>query len=142
MHVIDVSDIGAFLGLDVGKGEHHATAVTPVGKKAFDKRLPKVCGGRSVSSSSGSRSRTPCDGLLALVARHQENLGRLQTGLLHVAAWRHATSSRNIRARWRSLTATRAAMAAIDWSAAGSRTTESRTRRRPYVAGAPPRTRR
>jgi hypothetical protein len=38
--VIDVSDIGAFLGLDVGKGEHHATALTPAGKKAFDKRLP------------------------------------------------------------------------------------------------------
>ncbi|WP_425357123.1 IS110 family transposase [Streptomyces inhibens] len=34
------SEIGAFLGLDVGKGEHHATAVTPAGKKAFDKRLP------------------------------------------------------------------------------------------------------
>jgi len=40
LHVIDTSDIGAFLGLDVGKGEHHATAVTPTGKKAFDKRLP------------------------------------------------------------------------------------------------------
>ncbi|MGW1167777.1 IS110 family transposase [Streptomyces sp. NPDC002550] len=39
-HVIDTSDIGAYLGLDVGKGEHHATAVTPAGKKAFDKRLP------------------------------------------------------------------------------------------------------
>jgi hypothetical protein len=39
-HVIDVSDIGAFLCLDIGKGEHHATAVTPAGKKAFDKRLP------------------------------------------------------------------------------------------------------
>ncbi|MET8534288.1 transposase [Streptomyces sp. NPDC005065] len=38
--MIDVSGIGAFLGLDVGKGEHHATAVTPAGKKAFDKRLP------------------------------------------------------------------------------------------------------
>ncbi|MFE4961158.1 hypothetical protein ACFRCW_46590 [Streptomyces sp. NPDC056653] len=35
-----VSDIGAFLGLDVGKDEHHATAVTPAGKKAFDKRPP------------------------------------------------------------------------------------------------------
>ncbi|TRV80099.1 IS110 family transposase [Streptomyces sp. 130] len=34
--MIDVSEIGAFLG----KGEHHATAVTPAGKKAFDKRLP------------------------------------------------------------------------------------------------------
>lgn len=31
-----------FLGLDVGKGEHHATAVTPAGKKAFDKRLPNT----------------------------------------------------------------------------------------------------
>ncbi len=39
-HVIDVSEISVFLGLDVGKGEHHATAVTPAGKKAFDKRLP------------------------------------------------------------------------------------------------------
>ncbi|MEY9969267.1 transposase [Streptacidiphilus sp. MAP12-16] len=38
--MIDTSDIGAFLGLDVGKGEHHATAVTPAGKKAFDRRLP------------------------------------------------------------------------------------------------------
>ncbi|GGR56974.1 hypothetical protein GCM10010251_87360 [Streptomyces aurantiogriseus] len=38
--MIDTSDIGVFPGLDVGKGEHHATAVTPAGKKAFDKRLP------------------------------------------------------------------------------------------------------
>ncbi|MFE4667716.1 IS110 family transposase [Streptomyces sp. NPDC056716] len=37
---MDISGIGAFLGLDVGKGEHHATAVTPAGKKALDKRLP------------------------------------------------------------------------------------------------------
>jgi len=41
-NVIDTSEIGAFLGLDVGKGEHHATAVTPAGKKAFDKRLPNT----------------------------------------------------------------------------------------------------
>ncbi len=39
-HVIDVSKTGPFLGLDVGKGEHHATAVTPARKKALDKRLP------------------------------------------------------------------------------------------------------
>lgn len=32
--------IGAFLGLDVGKGEHHVAAVPPAGKKAFDNRLP------------------------------------------------------------------------------------------------------
>ncbi len=31
--MIDVSDIGAFLGLDVGKGEHHATAVTLAGRR-------------------------------------------------------------------------------------------------------------
>ncbi|MEU7965624.1 IS110 family transposase [Streptomyces sp. NPDC049097] len=38
--MIDTSDIGAFLGLNVGKGEHHATALTPAGKKALNKRLP------------------------------------------------------------------------------------------------------
>ncbi|GGP90650.1 hypothetical protein GCM10010278_81230 [Streptomyces melanogenes] len=38
--MIDISDIDVFLGLDVGKSEHHATAVTPAGKKAFDRRLP------------------------------------------------------------------------------------------------------
>ncbi|WP_432071030.1 RRQRL motif-containing zinc-binding protein [Streptomyces sp. AA1529] len=37
--MIDVSDIAVFLGLDVGKGEHHATAVTPAWKEAFDRRL-------------------------------------------------------------------------------------------------------
>ncbi|MGW6793216.1 IS110 family transposase [Streptomyces chartreusis] len=36
LHVVD---IGVVLGLYVGNGEHHATAVPPVGKKAFDKRL-------------------------------------------------------------------------------------------------------
>ncbi|WP_406164367.1 MULTISPECIES: hypothetical protein [Streptomyces] len=35
--VIDISDIDVFLGLDVGKGEHHATAITSAGKKSrFD----------------------------------------------------------------------------------------------------------
>lgn len=42
LHVIDTGGIDVFLGLDVGKGEHHATAVTPAGKKAFDKRLPNT----------------------------------------------------------------------------------------------------
>ncbi|CAM5528099.1 hypothetical protein GCM10010299_43760 [Streptomyces tanashiensis] len=42
LHVIDTGDIDVFLGLDVGKGEHHATAVTPARKKAFDKRLPNT----------------------------------------------------------------------------------------------------
>lgn len=38
--MIDTGGIDVYLGLDVGKGEHHATALTPAGKKAFDKRLP------------------------------------------------------------------------------------------------------
>lgn len=36
----DTSGIGVFLGLDVGKGEHHGHGLTPAGKKVFDKRLP------------------------------------------------------------------------------------------------------
>ncbi|GAA3814451.1 hypothetical protein GCM10022206_61130 [Streptomyces chiangmaiensis] len=40
--MIDTGAIDVFLGLDVGKGEHHATAVTPAGKKAFDKSLPNT----------------------------------------------------------------------------------------------------
>lgn len=40
--MIDTGDIDAFFGLDVGKGEHHATAVTSAGVKAFDKRLPNT----------------------------------------------------------------------------------------------------
>ena len=38
--MIDTDDIDVYLGLDVGKGEHHATALTPAGKKTFDRRLP------------------------------------------------------------------------------------------------------
>ncbi|OAH12776.1 hypothetical protein STSP_38130 [Streptomyces jeddahensis] len=34
--------VDIYLGLDVGKGEHHATALTPAGKKAFDKPLPNT----------------------------------------------------------------------------------------------------
>ncbi|MER5686552.1 IS110 family transposase [Streptomyces sp. NPDC002205] len=34
--------IDVYLGLDVGKGEHHATALTPAGKTVLDKRLPNT----------------------------------------------------------------------------------------------------
>ena len=34
--------IDVYLGLDVGKGEHHATALTPSGKTVLDKRLPNT----------------------------------------------------------------------------------------------------
>lgn len=40
--MIDTGGIDVFLGLDVGKGEHHPTAVTRAGKKAFDKNLPNT----------------------------------------------------------------------------------------------------
>ena len=40
--MIETGDIDVFLGLDVGKGEHLATAVTSAGRKAFDKRLPNT----------------------------------------------------------------------------------------------------
>ena len=36
----DTSSIGVFLGLDVGKGEHHGRGLSPAGKKDYDKRLP------------------------------------------------------------------------------------------------------
>ncbi|MFF4245620.1 hypothetical protein ACFYY2_14250 [Streptomyces sp. NPDC001822] len=49
--MIDISGIGAIPGLDVGMGEHHATAVTPAGKKSLDQRLPN-----SERFQSGHRS--------------------------------------------------------------------------------------
>ncbi|CAL9653376.1 IS110 family transposase [Streptomyces cellulosae] len=33
-------EIDIYLGLDVGKGEHHGTALTPAGKRVFDKPMP------------------------------------------------------------------------------------------------------
>ena len=38
----DTNGIGVFLGLDVGKGEHHAHGLTPVGKTVHDKRMPNT----------------------------------------------------------------------------------------------------
>ncbi|RBM05985.1 IS110 family transposase [Streptomyces sp. PT12] len=38
--MLDTGDIAVFLGLDVGKGEHHGHAMTPAGKTVYDKRLP------------------------------------------------------------------------------------------------------
>lgn len=36
-----VSDINIWVGLDVGKGEHHACALNADGKRLFDKPLPQ-----------------------------------------------------------------------------------------------------
>jgi transposase len=38
--MFDTSGIGVFLGMDVGKGEHHAHGLTPAGKTVHDKRMP------------------------------------------------------------------------------------------------------
>jgi transposase len=38
--VIEIGEVAVFLGLDVGKGEHHGRGLTPAGKTVFDKRLP------------------------------------------------------------------------------------------------------
>lgn len=40
--MIDTSDVRVFVGLDVGKSEHHAHGLTPAGKKVLDKRLPNT----------------------------------------------------------------------------------------------------
>jgi hypothetical protein len=37
--VLDARDVAVFLGLDVGKGEHHATGLTPDGRSVIDKPL-------------------------------------------------------------------------------------------------------
>jgi transposase len=54
--VSDQREIAVYLGLDVGKGEHHAVALTPNGKTLYDKALP----------NSEPRLRA----LLAKLARH------------------------------------------------------------------------
>ena len=36
------SDYAVFLGWDVGKGEHHARALAPDGKRLHDKPLPNT----------------------------------------------------------------------------------------------------
>ena len=36
----NLQDFALFIGLDVGKSEHHATALTTTGEKAYDKPLP------------------------------------------------------------------------------------------------------
>ncbi|MEU3856285.1 IS110 family transposase, partial [Streptomyces sp. NPDC028722] len=38
--MIDIDGTGVFLGLDVGKNNHHGHGLTPAGKKVFDKALP------------------------------------------------------------------------------------------------------
>jgi transposase len=38
--VIDIDETGVFLGLDVGKSNHHGHGLTPAGKRVFDKALP------------------------------------------------------------------------------------------------------
>jgi transposase len=39
---VTTNEIAVFCGLDVGKGEHHATALNPAGKRLQDKKLPNT----------------------------------------------------------------------------------------------------
>ncbi len=60
LHAIGTGDIDVSLGRDVGKGDHHATAVTPTGKKAFDKRLPSTEPKlRELSAKPQAKRRSP-----------------------------------------------------------------------------------
>src|SRR5882757_6734416 len=38
--MFDTSNVGAFLGTDVGKSSHHGHGPTPAGKRVFDKAMP------------------------------------------------------------------------------------------------------
>jgi transposase len=38
--MLELEDVAVYLGLDVGKGEHHATALTPGGKRLIDRAMP------------------------------------------------------------------------------------------------------
>jgi hypothetical protein len=38
--VADHVEVGVFLGVDVGKGEHHAVALDQAGTRLYDKVLP------------------------------------------------------------------------------------------------------
>ena len=39
-NIIGYDDVDVFVGVDVGKGEHHAVALDKSGKRLFDKALP------------------------------------------------------------------------------------------------------
>lgn len=39
---VTTGEIAVFCGLDVGKGEHHATALSSAGKRLHDKKLPNT----------------------------------------------------------------------------------------------------
>ncbi|WP_258062080.1 IS110 family transposase, partial [Rathayibacter iranicus] len=40
MNITGYDGVDVFIGVDVGKGEHHAVAVDRAGKRLFDKALP------------------------------------------------------------------------------------------------------
>lgn len=72
--MIDTGDIDFFLGLDADKGEHHATAVTPAGKKAFDKRLPNPTQLRGQQQPVG-RSHAECGTQLSTLSQEVAAFG-------------------------------------------------------------------
>ncbi|MFE7357069.1 hypothetical protein ACFU8Q_28910 [Streptomyces sp. NPDC057543] len=62
--MFDTTEVGVFLGLDVGKSAHHGHGLTPAGKKVFDLRpdarrpAPEAVGaGRGIGGCVSRRSR-------------------------------------------------------------------------------------
>ena len=56
----DIDETGVFLGLDVGKSNHHGHGLTQAGKKVFDKALPNGEPQLRPSSTSSRPSSAPC----------------------------------------------------------------------------------
>ncbi len=59
-YVTGIGDIDLYLGLDVGKGEHHATALTAAGRRVFDRRSLRA-------ATVSIMVRACCRGILAFV---------------------------------------------------------------------------
>ncbi|MGW1094894.1 hypothetical protein ACWD5W_03780 [Streptomyces sp. NPDC002455] len=57
--MIDTGDVDPFLGLDVGKGEHHRTAVTPAGKRVFDADAARTMPHAAVPAPPYAASKPP-----------------------------------------------------------------------------------
>jgi hypothetical protein len=69
---------GVFVGLDVGKGEHHGCALDPAGQRLYDKPLPNdEAALRAVLTSLAGYDQT-------LAVRATRLTNRLRDALLHV----------------------------------------------------------
>ena len=65
-------EVGVFVGLDVGKGEHHAVALDRAGKRLFDKALPN-----DETRLRGVLTQLATHGLVLLVVDQPATIGAL-----------------------------------------------------------------